>query len=82
MNKAYNITGYAKISQGGICGTPVDKRLIAKYAIETLSAGVIFVHNHPSGNKNPSNEDIKMTNSLKKYIEIVRYKIIRQYYFN
>ena len=76
MNKAYNITGYAKISQGGICGTPVDKRLIAKYAIETLSAGVVFVHNHPSGNKNPSNEDIKMTNSLKNILKLFDIKLL------
>lgn len=76
MNKACNITGYAKISQGGICGTPVDKRLIAKYAIETLSAGVIFVHNHPSGNKNPSNEDIKMTNSLKNILKLFDIKLL------
>ena len=76
MNKACNITGYAKISQGGICGTPVDKRLIAKYAIETLSAGVIFVHNHPSGKKYPSNEDINMTNSLKNILKLFDIKLL------
>lgn len=36
LNHASNVTGYAKISQGGICGTLVDKRLICKYAIEAL----------------------------------------------
>ena len=50
LNQANNVTGYAKISQGGISQTLVDKRIIAKYAIDALSSAVIFVHNHPSGN--------------------------------
>ena len=64
MNHANNVTGYAKISQGGICGTQVDVRLIAKYAIDCLASGVIFVHNHPSGNAKPSIEDINLTKRL------------------
>ena len=35
MNNAGNAMGYAKISQGGICGTIVDVRIVAKYAVET-----------------------------------------------
>lgn len=61
INHANNVMGYAKISQGGVCTTLVDIRLVAKYAIESLSAGVIFVHNHPSGNTKPSIEDKKIS---------------------
>ena len=44
----------------------VDVKIIAKYAIDSLASGVIFVHNHPSGNLIPSNQDKRFTNSVKK----------------
>ena len=68
--------GYAKISQGGICGTMVDVRLVAKYAIETLATSVILVHNHPSGNLNPSYEDDKLTKAIQKGLELLNIKLI------
>ncbi len=60
-----NITkGFAKISQGGTYFTITDIKIIAKYAIETLADKVILVHNHPSGDCKPSEEDKKITKKL------------------
>ena len=64
LNHANNAIGYAKISQGGICGTLVDIRIVCKYAIESLASSIIFVHNHPSGNLTPSFEDRKLVKKL------------------
>lgn len=76
INHANNVMGYAKISQGGICSTMVDVRIVAKYAIETLATAVILVHNHPSGNLKPSNDDDRMTNSVKKGLELLNVKLL------
>ena len=46
LNRANKVIGWAKISQGGVCNTIVDKKIICKYAIDTLANGVILVHNH------------------------------------
>lgn len=70
LNHASNVTGYAKISQGGICGTLVDKRLICKYAIEALATRVILVHNHPSGNPKPSREDDNLTLATREALKL------------
>ena len=70
LNRANNIIGYAKISQGGICGTVVDPKIVAKYAIDSLSSGVIFVHNHPSGNLKTSMEDRKLSTKLKSGLSL------------
>lgn len=70
LNRANNTIGYAKISQGGIIGTVVDIRLICKYVIESLAMGVILVHNHPTGNLNPSDADRLLTRNLKKALEV------------
>jgi DNA repair protein RadC len=45
------------ISKGGISGSIIDKRLVCKYAVDSLSSAVILVHNHPSGNLTPSHSD-------------------------
>jgi DNA repair protein RadC len=66
LNRANNTIGFVKISQGGIAGTVVDIRLIAKYATETLSCSVVLAHNHPSGTVAPSQNDIELTKKVKK----------------
>ena len=65
LNRANNATSFAKISQGGTVGTVVDIKIIAKYAVEGLANGVILVHNHPSGNINPSEADKTITKKIK-----------------
>ena len=65
LNRANNTTGFAKISQGGTAGTVVDIKIIAKYAVESLSSAVIICHNHPSGNITPSEADINITKKIK-----------------
>ena len=70
LNNAKKTIGYAKISQGGICGTVVDPTLIAKYAIESLCKGVILVHNHPSGSLEPSSNDDNLTKRIKECLKL------------
>lgn len=53
------------ISIGGISGTVVDPKVIFKTALEDLASGIILIHNHPSGNLKPSQEDLKITEKLK-----------------
>jgi len=70
LNNANTSVGYAKISQGGITGTVVDVRLIAKYAIESLATGVIMAHNHPSGNLNQSDADVSMSKKVENALKL------------
>ncbi len=70
LNRNNRITGYANISKGGISGTVVDIRIIMKYAIDSLASGIILIHNHPSGNKEPSDSDKKITDKIKQAAKI------------
>ena len=65
LNHGHRIIQAYKNSQGGINQTCVDVRLIIKKALELTSTTLIISHNHPSGNVNPSNEDIKITKRIK-----------------
>jgi DNA repair protein RadC len=66
LDQSNHTIGYAKISQGGVAGTLVDPIIVAKYAIDSLSRGVILAHNHPSGNLSPSEADINITKKIKE----------------
>lgn len=71
LNRANETIGYSKISQGGICGTIIDVKILAKYVIDSLASSVILAHNHPSGNLQPSNADINITNKVKDILKLL-----------
>jgi DNA repair protein RadC len=54
----------------------VHPREIFKSAILENSANIILIHNHPSGDLNPSEEDIKTTKELVKAGEILGIKVL------
>jgi len=74
LNRANKIIGEERISSGGISGTVIDVKIIIKYGIDKLSSGIILVHNHPSGNINPSKNDKEITrkiSSASKLMDII-----------
>jgi DNA repair protein RadC len=66
LNRSNKIIDRFKISQGGISGTVTDVRLILKIALEKFASSIILCHNHPSGNNQPSEADIQITQKIKE----------------
>ncbi len=66
LNRANKVLGITTISEGGLSGTVTDVRLIFQYAIKANDSGIIVAHNHPSGNSNPSESDLKITQKIKE----------------
>ena len=66
LNRANVVMRQEKISSGGVAGTVADPKLIFKQALENLASSIILVHNHPSGNRQPSAADISLTKKLKE----------------
>lgn len=64
LNKANKIIKKINISEGGISGTVADPKKIFKLALENNASSIILSHNHPSGNIQPSDSDIKLTKKL------------------
>ena len=52
------------VSRGGQSGTVVDPKVVFRKALAVRAAAVVLIHNHPSGNPNPSAADRKLTNDL------------------
>lgn len=65
LSRNNSIIYHSKIGQGGVSATIADIRIILKIAIEHLASGIIICHNHPSGNNNPSETDILLTQKIK-----------------
>ena len=61
----------SEISVGSLDGSIVHPREVFKEAISASAASVIFVHNHPSGDPTPSEDDIKLTKRLAEAGEIM-----------
>ena len=76
LNRANNTIGYKKISQGGTTGTVVDMALLIKYISDSLACGCIIIHNHPSENKYPSNEDTKLTKNIKELLKLLHITLL------
>jgi DNA repair protein RadC len=66
LNRSNKPINRMKVSQGGISGTVTDVRIIMKKAVENLASGLIVCHNHPSGNNNPSESDIQITQKIRE----------------
>ncbi|MDH4068671.1 MAG: DNA repair protein RadC [Dehalococcoidia bacterium] len=59
------------VSMGSLDASIVHPREVFKEAVSSCAAGVIFAHNHPSGDPEPSKEDIELTKRLARAGEIM-----------
>lgn len=66
LNRANKVLGFTKISTGGTTGTVVDTKVIFQTALKANAHSLILAHNHPSGNLNPSEADIKITKNIRE----------------
>lgn len=64
------------ISKGGIAGTQVDIRLVLREALIRQTPNIVFVHNHPSGNKRPSKDDDNLTERMKRACQVMNIKLM------
>lgn len=71
LNNASRLIKKVRVSVGGINQTVVDVRLVVRVLMETGATQFVTVHNHPSGNKQPSGNDKQITERLRKAAELL-----------
>ncbi|MBU7473151.1 JAB domain-containing protein [Lactiplantibacillus pentosus] len=59
------------VFQGTINSCPAQPREIIKLALMTVTARIVIVHNHPSGDVTPSTKDIEFTKRLQLACELM-----------
>jgi DNA repair protein RadC len=58
------LTGIERVYTGTATGTSVRIAELFRYAVATGGVGIVLVHNHPSGDAQPSDEDIRLTSEV------------------
>lgn len=76
LDRANNVLSHKKMFQGGISETAVDIRIILKSAIDLGATNIICGHNHPSGNKQPSNADKNLCNQIKNASKLLQISLL------
>lgn len=76
LNSRNQVMKEVEVSKGSLNSCTVHPREVFKEAIRESGSGVIFIHNHPSGDSSPSRADIMLTERLKKSGEILGIRVL------
>ena len=76
MNNKNRINGFKVISTGSLTASLVHPREVWRAALHLCAAAVVFVHNHPSGEPQPSQENIELTRRLKETGDVLGIRVL------
>lgn len=75
-NNCNKILDYCLISKGNEKSSLLDLKAVFKVALLTNASKIVLVHNHPSGNLQPSKSDLKTTKYLKFACKIMGFDLL------
>jgi DNA repair protein RadC len=76
LNNKNRINGYKLISTGTLTASLIRPGDVCRAALHLAAAAVVFVHNHPSGDPMPSQEDVEITWRLKECGEMLAIQVL------
>ncbi len=76
LNSNNEVLGVETLFQGTIDKSAVYPRKILERVIFYNARSIIFAHNHPSGNTNPSSKDIEITKMMKEFFKMVDVSVL------
>ena len=75
LNTACRVLEEQLIGRGGNDFTPVDVRIILRYALQCKANSMVLIHNHPSGSLTPSQADKVLTTKIKEAAKIMDIRV-------
>lgn len=76
LNSRSQIIDTTDLFEGTVSSSAVSPREVMEGAIKSSAASIIFVHNHPSGNAEPSKSDKQLTKDLVYAGSIMQIKVL------
>ncbi|MGB5830964.1 MAG: DNA repair protein RadC, partial [Thiohalocapsa sp.] len=76
LDSRHRVIAYRELFRGTIDGASVHPREVVREAMRTNAAAVIFAHNHPSGEAEPSQADLRITQQLKDALALVDVRVL------
>lgn len=71
LDNRHRVIAFQELFRGTLDGASVYPREVVKIALEYNAAAMILVHNHPSGDPEPSQADRKLTTKLQEALNLV-----------
>ncbi len=76
LDSRHRVLALKELFTGTINHATVHPRVIVKEALQLNAAAVILAHNHPSGENQPSKQDITLTNTLADILQVVDVRVL------
>ena len=76
LNTRRRIKGHYLVSIGTMDTILVSVTSVFRIAVAASAAGIILVHNHPSGDQTPSDADIKVTRDLIRAGQLLKIEVL------
>ncbi|MFH7321450.1 DNA repair protein RadC [Desulfurivibrio sp. D14AmB] len=76
VDAKHRVLEWVEMFKGSVAKASVHPREVVKEALRLNAAGVIFCHNHPSGDNTPSADDIYLTKTLRKILAVIDVKVL------
>lgn len=76
LNNRHKVISYSELFRGTIDGASVHPREVAKDGLQNNAAAVVFAHNHPSGEAEPSRADISLTRRLVDSMGLIDIRVL------
>lgn len=76
LNYANEIIELVQLSIGGRHSTIADAKRIFQMGLRCAATGIILCHNHPSGQRKPSEQDLALTKDIKDFARLIDMKLL------
>ena len=76
LDNKHRVIQYREMFQGSLSESQVYPREVAKMALQLNAAALIVGHNHPSGDIEPSADDIQVTDQLKQALNTISVRLL------
>ena len=76
LDNRHRVLAFEELFRGTLNGTAVYPREVVKRSLALNCAALILVHNHPSGNPEPSTADEVLTQRLKEALSVVDVRVL------
>ncbi len=76
LDSKNRVIGYCQVSEGSVSFCPVTPSDVFRFLVLSGASGVVFMHNHPSGDSMPSADDVALTDRLVRAGEMLWLRVL------
>ena len=76
LNTRNQVVGHRVVYQGNVSSSQVRTAEVLRSAVQEGMPSIMVVHNHPSGDPDPSPDDVAITRKLKKAAEVLDIELL------